>query len=316
MADKWKSVEEFLDKYRKWLSLQYSPYTTRTYSKFAEYYIEYYGGIPGRFDVDDEVATAVEFITRYDDPHTRSVAAYALKTLYRFLGREDVASKIPKVRVAPKKPEPLTYEFGELKKAIMYWPDLREKAILCVSYCLGLRRREVCLLNREDFNPHTCTIRVHRLKRPGGVAEDKIVPLEEWCCEILKQYLRSRRDKHPALFVTLDGKRRISYEAVRLIFKRFAQFLEKPEARFHQLRHTRGTELAYHTQDPIVIAELLGHRNPASTMHYIHLATSELARRLAVTSAVAKELIKVIRGVEEKEKPTPQPGKSERQQTR
>jgi len=298
-------IEDFLERYKRWLSLQYSPYTARTYAKFAEYYIEYYGGVPGRFSTDDEVATAIEFISLYDDPHTRSVAAYALKALYRFIGKEDVATKIPKVRVAPAKPQPLTYEFAELRRAILYWPDLRERAILCVSFCLGLRRMEVCLLNREDFNPHTCTIRVHRLKRPGGIPEDKVVPLEGWCCEILKEYLRSRRDNHPALFVTLDGKRRISYEMVRLIFKRFAHFMKKPEARFHQLRHTRGTELAYHTQDPIAIAELLGHRSPASTMHYIHLATSELARRLEARTAVTKELLKIIRGVEEEEKPTP-----------
>ena len=295
--------EELLDRFRRWLSLQYSPYTVRTYAKFAEYYMEYYGGVPGRFSPEDEVETAVEFINLYDDPHTRSVAAYAVKALYRFLGRGDIADRIPKVRAAPKKPEPLTYDFKELRRAILYWPDLRERAILCVSFCLGLRRREVCLLDRSDFNPRTCTVRVHRLKRPGGIPEDKIVPLETWCCEILKEYLRWRRDSNPALFVTEDGERRISYEMVRLIFKRFAEFLKKPGARFHQLRHTRGTELAYHTQDPIAIAELLGHRNPASTMHYIHLATSELAKRLETTTAVAKELLRVIRGVEEEETP-------------
>lgn len=275
-------AEEVLEGYARWLRLGYSPRTAQTYLSIVKSYLSFYGAIPPILDPVEEAEVAIEFIEGYSDkPRSRQVAAYAIKNFYEYLGRPDIASRIPGPRGQGWTPSVIPVDTDTLRKAIDSMPKLRDRALLCVAYELALRVSETTLLKRSGFDQGTCRLVVFRLKRPKGVPSmEPPIQLSPWCCKLLREYLATRRDDCDCLFAseTEDGVRPISRELARRTFKRLARMLGMEELRFHQLRHTRITELARNTGDVIALAKFAGHRNPQSTMIYIHL--SQLDKRI------------------------------------
>lgn len=273
-------AEELLEGFRRWLELGYSPRTAQTYVSVVRRYLEFYGEEPLSLDPVEEAEAAIEFIEMYSGkPRSRQVAAYAIKAFYDYLGRPDVSSRIPSPRGAGWTPEPLPVPYEHLKRLIAGLPDPRDRAMLCVAYDLALRRSEVTLLKRTEFNPDTCEIVVYRLKGPKGQPRPHLMKLGGWCCRLLREYLAARTDSSDALFVNNRGEP-VSRELVRRVFKRFTRSIGIPHARFHQIRHTAITEHAERTRDVIALAKYAGHRNPQSTMIYIHLSAARVRERL------------------------------------
>ena len=264
--------DELLKKYHEWGKLQYSPSTLKTY----EYYVARFLREKG---FTEDLGDIVEFINQFRSQNARMVSAHALISFYEFLGKPEIASRIPKPRGSPNPPQILTYDFDKLRKTIMMMPTARERAILCVAYELALRAKEVTLLKRRDFDPETCRIKIYRVKRPQGIPEEDVKVLPPYCCKQLQIYLATRTDKFPELFIRDNGKP-ITYKYLRNLFKRFAKLLGVPEAHLHQLRHTAITERAQ-SLDLTAVAKYAGHRNPASSLVYIHLALEHLIKRLS-----------------------------------
>lgn len=277
-------IVDTLENYRKWLLLGYSPRTASTYLKIVRSYLAFYGDVPPILDPMEEVQLVLEFIESYGStPRSKQVAAYAIKNFYEFLGYPDIASRIPGPRGTGWTPSTIPVEYNELRRIIAGMPKIRDRAILCVAYELALRIGEVTLLKRSEFNPHTCELIVHRLKRPKGVPSiEPPMKLPPYCCQALVEYLKTRSDGCDCLFASelRDGVKPISSETVRRTFKRLARLLGDESLRFHQLRHTRLTELAEKTGDVIALAKFAGHRNPQSTLIYIHLGGVRAQRRL------------------------------------
>ena len=277
-------IERLLEGYSKWLSLGFSPRTANTYLSVVRNYLAFYGDVPPILEPMEEVEVAIEFIEKYGSSlRSKQVAAYAIKSLYEYLGRPDIASRIPSPRGTGWTPETIPVDYETLRKLIEFMPKPRDRAMLCVAYELALRRSEVTLLKRSEFNPSTCQLIVYRLKRPKGVPSmESPMKLSPWCCRLLKEYLATRRDDCDCLFAseTREGVRPVSRELVRRTFKKLASMLGLEDLRFHQLRHTRITELAERTPDVIALAKFAGHRNPQSTMIYIHLGAVKAQERL------------------------------------
>ena len=265
------NIDEMLEGFRKWGLLQYSRATIDTYVKHVRKFLRTYG-------LTEDIDKIVEFIDSYRSPNTKMVAAHALRAFFEYLGRPEIATKIPRPRGSPNPPEVLTYDFDRLRRAIMMLPTARERAILCVAFEAALRVKEVSLLRREDFDPETCRLRVHRVKRPQGRPEDEWKILPPYCCRELQVYLAERRDKHSSLFLNAAGKP-LQPHNVYTVYRKLLAILGIPYARFHQLRHTAITEKAQ-SLDLTAVAKYAGHRNPASSLVYIHLALENLLKRL------------------------------------
>lgn len=264
-------VEGLVKGYRDWALLQYSPRTVATYEYYVRRFLQEHGLV-------EDVATIVEFINQFRSHNAKMVAAHALRSFYEYLGRPDVAARIPKPRGSPNPPEVLTYDFDRIRRAIMMLPTPRERAMMCVAYELALRAREVTLLRRDEFDPETCRIKIYRVKRPQGRPEEDYKLLPAYCCRELQVYLGTRSDRHPALFLNAAG-RPVETHNVRAVFRKLLKLLGIPYARFHQLRHTAITERAQ-SLDLTAVAKYAGHRNPASSLVYIHLALEHLIKRL------------------------------------
>lgn len=263
--------------------LAYSRRTVDTYISIVKKYLKYYGDVPPILDPLEEAEVAVEFIEEYSsDPRSRQVAAYAIKNLYKYLGRPDIASRIPEPRGSGWVPSVIPLSEDEIKYIIMSLSSKRDRAILCLAYDLALRRSEVTLLKRTEFNPSTCTILVYRMKRPKGQVQPESMKISPWCCRLVQEYLETRNDNLEWLFISKSkyGIGPASRELVRRTFKKLEDILGVQGLRFHQLRHTRLTHLAEKTGDVLALAKFAGHRNPQSTMIYIHLGAVSARKRI------------------------------------
>jgi len=269
----YSSVYELLASFRRWLELAYSPRTVPSYMSVVREYLRYYGGVPLQLDPVEEAEVAIEFIESYSPSvRGRRRAAYAIKALYNFLGRPDIAARIPAPRGLGFSPTILPPVVVEL---IEHVPDRRDRAILCTALDLALRRSEVTLLRRDMFNPDSCKIVVYRLKRPKGEPEQQLMQLSPRCCKAVKEWIEETRDVDTKwLFPSpTDPSKPISRETVRAAFKKLARALGLPHLKFHQIRHTAITLKALETRgDVLALAKYAGHRNPASTLIYVHLA--------------------------------------------
>ena len=279
-----QKIENILNDYRRWLNLGFSRRTAYTYTNIVKDYLAFYGDVPPILDPMDEIKLIVEFIEQYgSSARSKQVAAYAIRNFYEFLGRPDISSRIPTPRGYGWTPSTIPLDTEDIKKIIDFMPKARDRALLCVAYELALRRTEVTLLKRSGFDRSKCRLIVYRIKRPKGVPSmEEPMKLSPWCCQRLKEYLDKRDDDCDCLFASKNRKgiTPVSIELVRRTFKKFADIIGMKELRFHQLRHTRITELARKTKDVAALAKFAGHRNPQSTLIYIHLSPIEAQERL------------------------------------
>lgn len=59
--------------------------------------------------------------------------------------------------------------------------------------------------------------------------------------------------------------------------------------RFHDLRHTAATRMAEVGVDPFTIAEILSHKNIATTAQYSHATATAKRQAVAALEAASKE---------------------------
>ncbi len=154
----------------------------------------------------------------------------------------------------------------------------RERDYCIIAFFLncGLRLSELVSLNYNDIKPDgTTTI-------TGKGNKERTIYLNEMCMNAYKEYMKVRpvegvKDKY-ALFLSAR-KTRISPKTVQYIVK---SFLDKAGLggkglSTHKLRHTAAT-LMYQqgNVDILLIKEILGHENLATTEIYTHIVDSQL----------------------------------------
>lgn len=161
---------------------------------------------------------------------------------------------------------------------------IRNRVMLALAYDAGLRREELCSLRTEDLDPAHRTIRI-RAETTKTRAE-RVVPYSASTGALLHAYLVHRRGLSQArgpLF--LSESRRNHADPITLwtwskVVRSIAVRAGVPQFSTHTLRHLCMTDLARSGWDLHAIASFAGHRNPATTLQYIHLSGRELALAL------------------------------------
>lgn len=104
--------------------------------------------------------------------------------------------RIPKLKVPKKQRKAYTAEEREILRC--HARTERDLALMEILYCTAARVSEIVSLNREDvdFSGRNVLIYSHKSKK------ERIGYLTESASYHLRQYLQSRRDNNPALFVT------------------------------------------------------------------------------------------------------------------
>jgi integrase/recombinase XerC len=221
---------------------------------------------------------------------TRARRLAAIKSLYRFLLRRKIINANPARRVkTPKLPQRLPRAMPiDETFALLRVPqsdrllELRDRAMLEVTYGAGLRVSEVCGLSLDSVDPRQGVIWVL-----GKGKKERLVPLHQEAVNALDRWLqrrsellaRPRRNQDPnALFLNVRGGR-LSTRAMQMHLDKYARRLglsRKPSP--HALRHSFATHLLASGADVRSIQELLGHASLSTTQRYTAVSFEQLQR--------------------------------------
>ena len=144
--------------------------------------------------------------------------------------------------------------------------NIKHKAILSLTYSVGLRVSEVINLKIEDIDSKRMIININNAKG----RKDRIVPLSENILKLLREYFLKVKPKE----YLFNGQKSLKYSSVSCnkIVKKYLG----NEYHIHQLRHSCATHLIEKNIDCRIIQKLLGHSNIKTTEGYCHVSTKLL----------------------------------------
>lgn len=140
---------------------------------------------------------------------------------------------------------------------------LRDKAIMEFMYSTAVRVSELTALNKNDIRFTSKDLTVF-----GKGAKERVTYLNERAHMYLKEYLESRTDDNPALFVSEKlPYQRLTKNGVEDIIRRTGQRVDV-HAYPHRFRRTAATNALNRGMPVQEVAQLLGHAKLETTMLY------------------------------------------------
>ena len=198
-----------------------------------------------------------------------------LSSFFSWLEDEDYIIKSPvrrihKVKTGTNIKETYTDEALELMRDNC--TELRDLAIIDMLASTGMRVGEMVLLNREDinFNERECVVF-------GKGDKERIVYFDARTKIHLQNYLNSREDENPALFVSLQKPyNRLQISGVEVRLRQYGKRLGLNKVHPHKFRRTLAT-MAIDKGMPIEqLQQLLGHRRIDTTLQYAMVKQSNV----------------------------------------
>lgn len=220
------------------------------------------------------------YLTNYQENHGSSRVTIdnirrILSSFFSWLEDEDYILKSPvrrihKVKTATNIKE--TYTDEELEKMRDNCTELRDLAIIDMLASTGMRIGEMVLLNKADikFNERECIVF-------GKGDKERVVYFDARTKIHLQNYIDSRTDDNPALFVTLRAPHtRITIGGIESRLREMGRILEIEKVHPHKFRRTLAT-MAIDKGMPIEqLQQLLGHKRIDTTLQYAMVKQSNV----------------------------------------
>ncbi len=170
---------------------------------------------------------------------------------------------IPRFKMPSRKPKSLTRT--ELEKLRLACRDVRDRAILEAYYSTACRVSELVAVTRDQIDFATGRITVI-----GKGNKERTVSMTETAAMYVQQYLETRKDENPSLFVTERAPHRtLSVKAIQEVFARLGKVAGlSRRVHPHLMRHTRATNMLKSNVSIDKIRMALGHVNMATTLIY------------------------------------------------
>lgn len=230
-----------------------------------------------RYIVTDDIRC---YLTEYQAENNSSKVTIdnirrILSSFFSWLEDEDYILKSPvrrihKVKTGTNIKETYSDEALELMRDSC--TELRDLAMIDMLASTGMRVGEMVLLNREDidFNERECVVF-------GKGDKERIVYFDARTKIHLQNYLQSRKDSNPALFVSLQSPHnRMKIGGIEVRLRQLGQRLGLNKVHPHKFRRTLAT-MAIDKGMPIEqLQQLLGHRRIDTTLQYAMVKQSNV----------------------------------------
>lgn len=286
-------IDEFIS------SRHASENTAKTYRVAVRALLKYFAanGVvqPAERDIDSFVTT----IKAQKSAATCRLYVTCAKLFFSFLSRRgyfadvaaNVALRLPKASTHSKRA--LTAEQAQKLLASVRGDDSlarRNRLIIALALCCGLRTVEVSRINIGDFSSDFAFLNVRG--KGGKIAAVKI---PRQVISLLKAYLDVRGDvkADDSLFVSDSNQNRgvrLSVQSVQLVIKKHmtaAGVYEKFTVTCHSTRHFAATQAIRNGVDLREVSQMLRHSSLSTTLLYLHDISLENRR---AESSVADSL--------------------------
>lgn len=266
--DKYQALEEFLKDY----ALKYSPKTITKYNYSIRYLFKCC--ILPLEDIKDTDITDWLLVLREKglSPATQVAYLRGVKAFFKYLKQEGILSSNParliQYPVIPQKLpnylEPQEYtRFVKLTEGMPL-----KRALVELLYCTGLRADEIINIKQPQIDWERRKINITQAK--GN--KERIVFFTARYAEILKEYLATRTDENPHLFLNTK-ERPLSVNLLEHYFRELSKAFRQ-RVTPHTLRHTFAVTLFLKGMPIMNIKILLGHDEIKYTHYYARLFNS------------------------------------------
>lgn len=216
--------------------------------------------------------------------HTAAIRNFTTWALREGILPSDPAALLSSPRADQRLPSPLDESDARMllnaardEAATGGASQIRNWAILELTYACGLRVSEVCALDVSSLNREALTVRV-----VGKGNKERVVPygppaadaLDHWLVRGRPQLAGERSGQ--ALFLGDKGGR-IDPRIVRSMVHKMAAHAGVHDVAPHGLRHSTATHLLQGGADLRAVQEMLGHSSLSTTQRYTHVDTARLS---------------------------------------
>ena len=193
-----------------------------------------------------------------------------LNAYFGWLAEEGLIKRNPCAHIEPIKvqqKERPAFSDADIELLKMHCTTIRDRAILCFLLSTGCRISEVTALNRDDvdLDEGECIVL-------GKGNKERTVFLDEVAVMTLREYLASRIDRQPALFLN-HMTRRMTPQLVREMLHNLANVENVHPHRFRRTIITRLLNRGMPIQDVALIA---GHAKIDTTKEYYAASKSRI----------------------------------------
>ena len=241
----------------------------------------------------------VKTVKQWKPKTIRQSVAAAKIFFVEMLGREDW-KVFSQIRTKDHDTLPVVLTREQVRNLLVHIRLRRYRIPLKLIYCCGLRLSECLGLTVHDISGGEQKLRVRQSKNNS----DRVVPIARSMVEDLRGYWRMHRN--PLLIFPHVGRGRQTPESVaarmraaaapmpcsslqRLMLQARAE-LDMPDASVHTLRHSFATHLVEGGASLHTVQALLGHRQIATTMVYLHLTHQSAQNALALVEELSRGL--------------------------
>ena len=236
-------------------------------------------------------------LNRYESPNTdenlkiitQSYHLIALRGFLKYLAKRGIKSLDPSLVELPHivRKQVTFLHFDEVESMLneielSSESGLRDRAIIELLYSGGLRVSELANLNRDSINLNRREFMVR-----GKGSKDRPIFISESAADRVREYLDSREDSLPALFLnnsknqqsvdTSGNYRRLTPRSIERIVQKYARLAGiTKHVSPHTLRHSFATDLLMNGADLRSVQSLLGHADVSTTQIYTHVTDPHL----------------------------------------
>ncbi len=283
-------VDGFLDYIQK--EKRFSRHTVVAYSKDLDQFLHHISEnleITSMKEVDHhDIRSWIISILEDDKLQASSVnrKISSLRSFYKYMVRNEIVEKNPMAKITSlktKKTLPLFLEQSQIMNLLdgmefgHDFAGVRDKLIIELLYCTGMRRAELISLESANVNRFKQEIKVL-----GKRNKERIIPLSPQTISLIQEYQQisseyfgaSRTEKY--LLIDDNGNMMSDGFVYRKVNKYLRLVTTIGKKSPHILRHTFATHMLNNGADLNAIKELLGHANLSATQVYTHNTIEKL----------------------------------------
>jgi site-specific recombinase XerD len=243
--------------------LNYSEKTITNYLFHINQFLSYSTVSPSRLKSNDFQEYLDNF--KFTSISQQNQVINSIRFFYKF-GLNKKYDKVSFKRPKSEKKLPKVIDGEHIKSQLSKIDNLKHRAILTLTYSVGLRVSEIVNLKIDDIDSKRMIIHIKNAKG----RKDRIVPLSQTVLELLREYFMEFRPKI-FLFNGLN-QGQYSIQSCQKIYKKYID----SNSSIHTLRHSSFTNLLESGTDLRIIQKLAGHSSSKTTEIYTHISNRTL----------------------------------------